>query len=80
MAIFKYTLPSGRRFVVEGPDNATQAQADYIFYSQVASGSLVSYANGQTLISAETKLAKFGYSRLDRTIRSEEHTSELQSH
>lgn len=68
MSIFKYTLPSGRKYVVEGPANATQAQADYIFYSQIAAGSLVSYAPGQTLISAETKLAKFGYSRLDRTI------------
>ena len=68
MSIFKYTLPSGRRYVVEGPANATQAQADFIFYNQIASGSLVSYAAGQTLISAETRLAKFGYSRLDRTI------------
>lgn len=68
MSIFKYTLPSGTRYIVEGPASATQAQADFIFYSQVAAGSLVSYAAGQTLISAETRLAKFGYSRLDRTI------------
>lgn len=68
MSIFKYTLPSGRTYVVEGPNNATQAQADYIFYTQVAAGSLVSYAPGQTLTNAETRLAKFGYSRLDRTI------------
>jgi hypothetical protein len=68
MSIFKYTLPSGRRYVVEGPSTATQSQADYIFYSQIAAGSLVNYSAGQTLISAETRLAKFGYSRLDRTI------------
>ena len=66
MSIFKYTLPSGRKFVVEGPTGATQAQADYIFYSQVASGSLVGYTQGQTLTSSATRLTKFGLSRLDR--------------
>jgi hypothetical protein len=66
MAIFKYTLPSGATFVVEAPSGTTQAQSDYWFYSQVASGSLVGYTPGQTLSSLETQLVKFGLSRLDR--------------
>ena len=66
MSIFKYTLPSGAKYTVETPTGYTQEQADYLFYSQVASGSLVGYAKGQQLASAETKLTKFGLSRLDR--------------
>lgn len=66
MAIFKYTLPSGAEYIVETPAGYTQAQADYVFYGQVAAGSLVGYTNGQSLSSVETKLTKFGLSRLDR--------------
>ena len=66
MSIFKYTLPSGAEYIVETPAGYTQAQADYVFYGQVAAGSLVGYNNGQSLSSAETKLTKFGLSRLDR--------------
>jgi len=66
MAIYNYTLPSGARYVVDAPAGTTQAQADYVFYSQVAVGSLVGYTRGQTLSSAATKLTKFELSRLDR--------------
>ena len=66
MAIYNYTLPSGASYTVEAPSGTTQSQADYVFYSQVASGSLVGYTRGQSLVSAETKLAKFELSRLDR--------------
>ena len=66
MAIYNYTLPSGARYVVDAPTGTTQAQADYIFYSQVAAGSLVGYTRGQTLSSPATKLTKFELSRLDR--------------
>ena len=66
MAIFKYTLPSGNQFELEAPTGTTQAQADFIFYSQVASGSLVGYTIGQTLTSDQTRLTKFELSRLDR--------------
>jgi hypothetical protein len=66
MSIFTYNLPSGSTYVVNGPDNATQAEADYIFYTQVAAGALVGYSAGQTLSSAETKITKFELSRLDR--------------
>jgi hypothetical protein len=66
MSRFEYTLPSGATFVVNGPANATQAQADRIFYEQVAAGSLVGYTAGQTLTSQATKLTKFELSRLDR--------------
>jgi hypothetical protein len=66
MAIFKYTLPSGANYTVETPTGYTQEQADYVFYSQVASGSLVGYTSGQQLSSINTKLTKFGLSRLER--------------
>ena len=66
MAIYNYTLPSGARYVVDAPTGTTQAQADFIFYSQVAAGSLVGYTRGQTLSSLGTKLTKFELSRLDR--------------
>ena len=66
MAIFKYTLPSGAQYTVETPPGYTQTQADYLFYSQVASGSLVGYTKGQSLSTVETQLSKFELSRLDR--------------
>jgi len=66
MAIFNYTLPSGSTFQLTAPTGTTQAQADAIFYSQVAAGSLVGYVPGQTLSSGITNLTKFQLSRLDR--------------
>ena len=66
MAIFKYTLPSGNEFELTTPDGYTQAQADQLFYSQVAAGSLVGYSIGQTLTSAQTRLTNFELSRLER--------------
>jgi hypothetical protein len=66
MAIFKYELPSGARFTLEASDGTTQAQADVIFYQQVAAGTFAGYTAGQTLSSTETTLAKFGLTRLDR--------------
>jgi hypothetical protein len=66
MSSFKYTLPSGKIFEVLGPADATQTQADKIFYSQVAAGSLVDYIPGQSLTGVEVELAKFNLSRLDR--------------
>jgi hypothetical protein len=66
MAIFKYNLPSGNEFELITPDGYTQAQADLLFYSQVAAGSLVGYSIGQTLTSAQTRLTNFELSRLER--------------
>lgn len=66
MSQFNYTLPSGAEFVVRGPAGATQAEADRIFYEQVAAGSFVGYESGQTLTSAATQITKFELSRLDR--------------
>jgi hypothetical protein len=66
MSRFVYTLPSGAQFQVNGPADATQLQADQIFYEQVAAGSLVAYEPGQTLTSAASQLTKFDLSRLDR--------------
>jgi hypothetical protein len=66
MAIFEYNLSSGSRFRLTAPAGTTLAQADQIFYQQVASGAFIGYEPGQTLTSAETKLIKFELSRLDR--------------
>jgi hypothetical protein len=66
MSLFNYTLPSGAEFIVRGPAGATQAQADRIFYEQVAAGALVGYQAGQTLTSVATQITKFELSRLDR--------------
>jgi len=66
MAIFKYTLPSGAEYTVETPSGYTQTQADYLFYSQVAAGSLVGYTKGQSLSTLQTQITKFELSRLDR--------------
>lgn len=66
MSQFNYVLPSGAEFLVRGPAGATQAQADRIFYEQVAAGSFVGYDPGQTLTSTATQITKFELSRLDR--------------
>lgn len=66
MAIFKYTLPSGNTFELDAPAGTTQTQADFIFYSQVAAGSLVGYTVGQVLTAAQTAGTSFELSRLDR--------------
>lgn len=66
MSQFEYTLPSGARFVVNGPPGATRTQADRVFYEQVAAGSLIGYTPGQTLTSAATRITKFELSRLER--------------
>lgn len=66
MSQFNYTLPSGAEFAMQAPDGTTQEQADYIFYSQVASGALVGFAPGQSITSTTSLQAKFDLSRLDR--------------
>lgn len=66
MSKFFYTLPSGSSFVVDTPAGTTQNEADYIFYSQVAAGSLVGFEPGQSVGTATSALTKFTLSRLDR--------------
>ena len=63
MSQFEYILPSGSRFKVTGPAEATQAQADRVFYEQVVAGSLVGYESGQTLTSLASRVTKFELSR-----------------
>ena len=66
MSQFKYTLPSGSTWTMNAPAGTTQAQADYIFYSQAAAGALVGVSVGQTIGGAPTAAVKFALSRLDR--------------
>ena len=66
MSQFKYTLPSGAKFTMNTPDGTTQTQADKIFYTQVAAGSLVGFTAGQSISSTQSTAVKFALSRLDR--------------
>jgi hypothetical protein len=66
MSQFNYTLPSGANFVMQAPAGTTQAQADLIFYSQVAAGSLVGFLPGQSISAASSAVVNFELSRLDR--------------
>ena len=66
MSQFKYTLPTGATFTMTAPAGTTQAEADYIFYNQVASGALVGFAPGQSVSGTQSTAVKFALSRLDR--------------
>jgi hypothetical protein len=66
MSQFRYTLPSGSKFLVEAPVNTTQSEADFIFYNQVAAGALVEFEVGQSVSKVATAATKFELSRLDR--------------
>lgn len=66
MAQFKYTLPSGSEFVLDAPAGTTQAEADKIFYEQVASGAFVGYRVGDSLSSPQDAFTNFGLTRLER--------------
>jgi hypothetical protein len=66
MSQFKYTLPSGANFAMQAPADTTQTQADFIFYSQVASGALVGFEPGQSITGTTSAAVKFELSRLDR--------------
>ena len=66
MSQFKYTLPSGAKFTMNTPAGTTQTQADKIFYTQVAAGSLVGFTAGQSISSTQSTAVKFALSRLDR--------------
>jgi hypothetical protein len=66
MSQFKYTLPSGNNFTLEAPAGTTPAEADFIFYSQVATGALTGFAPGQSISGGTVSNVKFELSRLDR--------------
>jgi hypothetical protein len=66
MAIFNYTLPSGAEFQMNAPAGTTKAQADVIFYSQVAAGTFVEYSIGDSLNHPTQSLENFGITRLQR--------------
>jgi len=66
MSRFNYTLPSGATFVMVTPEGTTQAQADLIFYSQVAAGTVAGFTAGQSISTATSSATKFALSRLDR--------------
>ena len=66
MAIFKYTLPSGSTYQMTAPDGTTPAEADKIFYEQVAAGTFVGYKKGDSISHPQETLQNFGISRLER--------------
>lgn len=66
MSQFKYTLPSGAEFTLQAPADTTQAQADLIFYSQVAAGAVAGFTVGQSISAVSSSAVKFALSRLDR--------------
>jgi hypothetical protein len=66
MSIYNYTLPSGATFQLNAPAGTTQAQADVIFYSQVAAGTFVGYKSGDTLMHPQQAFNNFGITRLQR--------------
>ena len=66
MANYDYTLPSGATFTVTVTDDITKAEADVIFYSQVAAGSFVGYSVGDQLIAAPLSQISLDLSRLER--------------
>jgi hypothetical protein len=66
MAIFKYTLPSKAEYQVTTLTGTTQAQADKIFYEQVAAGTFVGYKKGDRLTNPQEIINSFGISRLQR--------------
>jgi hypothetical protein len=51
---------------MQAPADTTQTQADFIFYSQVASGALVGFEPGQSITGTTSAAVKFELSRLDR--------------
>ncbi len=66
MSQFTYTLPSGATFTLQAPAGTTQAQADLIFYGQVAAGAVAGFQVGQSISAASSAAVKFALSRLDR--------------
>lgn len=66
MSKFDYTLPSGATFTLEAPEGTTQVQADLIFYSQVAAGTVAGFTTGQSISAVAGSAVKFALSRLDR--------------
>ena len=66
MAKFTFNLPNGQLFTLDGPADATVAQAELIFLEQLASGSFVGLVPGDILQSPATTAIQFELSRLDR--------------
>jgi hypothetical protein len=66
MAKFTFSLPNGQLFTLNGPADATVAQAEQIFLEQLASGSFVGLFPGDVLQSLTTTSLQFELSRLDR--------------
>ena len=66
MAKFTFLLPNGQLFTLEGPDGATQVQAEKIYLEQLAAGAFVGLRAGDQLQAIETSVINFTQSRLDR--------------
>jgi hypothetical protein len=66
MAKFTFALPNGQLFTLNGPDGATQAQAEKIYLEQLAAGAFVGLRSGDQLQSLSNTVIEFGQSRLSR--------------
>ena len=64
--IYNQLLPSGSTYRMIVPNGTTKAQADKIFYEQVAAGTFVGYKKGDSLTHPQEILNEFGISRLKR--------------
>jgi len=64
--IYEYFTPSRSKFRMTVPAGTTQAQADKIFYEQMAAGTFVGYKKGDRLTHPQEALNEFGISRLKR--------------
>ena len=51
---------------MEAPEGTTQVEADLIFYSQVAAGTVAGFTTGQSISAVAGEAVKFALSRLDR--------------
>lgn len=66
MSKFTFIMPNGQLFTLNGPADATQAQAEKIYLEQLSAGALVGLRPGDILENPKVKIEKFTLSRLDR--------------
>lgn len=66
MAKFTFNLPNGLLFTLEAPAGTTAAEAERVYFEQLAAGAFVGLTAGDTLQSPATTDVQFALSRLER--------------